>query len=90
MNELQFNKLTNKQKTDLDRAIAPYKRLENMVEKTLLMNEFVHLKYDLQGTTKRSFKNALISNVKYQVKLSPTLYSNNYIKYLANFKGAII
>lgn len=90
MNEKAFNNLTNKQKNDLDRAIAPYKRLENIVEKTLLMNEFVHLKYDLKGTTKRSFKNALISNVKHQIELSPSLYSNKFIKYLANFKGAIV
>lgn len=85
MNETQFNKLTNQQKIDLDKAITPYLRLENIIEKTLLMNEFVHLKYDLKGTTKRSFKNALTSNIKYQIKLSPTLYSNTYIKYLAHF-----
>ena len=85
MNEQKFNKLTNQEKNDLDRAIAPYLRLENMIEKTLLMNEFVHLKYDIKGTTKRSFKNALTSTIKYQIKLSPTLYSNKHIKFLANF-----
>lgn len=85
MNEKQFYKLTDQQKNDLDRAIAPYLRLENMIEKTLLMNEFVHLKYDLKGTTKRSFKTALTSNIKNQIKLSPTLYSNKHIKFLANF-----
>ena len=90
MNEQKFNKLTNQEKNDLDRAIAPYLRLENMIEKTLLMNEFVHLKYDIKGTTKRSFKNALTCTIKYQIKLSPTLYSNKFIKYLANFKGAIV
>jgi len=85
MNEIQFNKLTNQQKIDLDRAITPYKRVENYVEKILLLNEFVHLKYDLNGTTKRSFKNALTSNIKYQIKLNPELYSNTFIKYLAQF-----
>tara|TARA_R100000655_G_scaffold84706_1_gene124351 strand:- start:389 stop:646 length:258 start_codon:yes stop_codon:yes gene_type:complete len=85
MNEIQFNKLTDQEKNNLDRAIAPYLRLENMIEKTLLMNEFVHLKYDIKGTTKRSFKNALTSNIKYQIKLSPALYSNKHIKFLANF-----
>ena len=74
MNEIQFYNLTNEEKN---------------IEKSLLSNEFVNFKYGLKDTSKRNFYNAVTSNMKHQIQLSPQLYSNKYLKYLANFKGLV-
>ena len=89
MNEIQFYNLTNEEKNNFDKAIASFKRIENIIEKSLLSNEFVNFKYGLKDTSKRNFYNAVTSNMKHQIQLSPQLYSNKYLKYLANFKGLV-